>query len=63
MLFFSPVDAAETRCGQHCSQPLLYPHAPHNIVRISSVSLEQNISSSGMKIKKGFENEMIQLIE
>jgi hypothetical protein len=52
MLLFSPVCAAETRCGQHRSQPLFYPHAPHIIVPISSVSLEQNIGPSGMKMKK-----------
>jgi len=63
MLLFSPVYAAETRYGQHRSQPLFYPHATHIIVPISSVSLEQNIRSSGMKVeKKGLESEMIQWI-
>jgi len=63
---FSPVYAAETRYGQHRSQPLCYPHAPHIIVPIGSVSLEQNIRSSGisgMKMgKKSLESEMIQQI-
>jgi len=63
MLLFSPVYAAETRYGQHRIQPLFYPHAPHIIVPISSVSLEQNIRSSGMKLKKkSLECEMIQRI-
>jgi hypothetical protein len=42
-------------------QPLFYPNAPHIIVPVSSVSLEQDISSSGMKMeKKSLEGEMKQ---